>query len=73
MRTVLFKHEGGVGQVILANPPTNCLGRQFADDLTAAVHEASQSGIRALVVRAEGPNFGTGGDVAEWPGKDKRY
>lgn len=37
------------------------------------MHEASGSGVRALVVRAEGPNFGTGGAVAEWPGKDVHW
>jgi len=73
MSTIRFEQQGDVGSIVLANPPHNELGRQFADDLLAAVHEASISSVRALVIRAEGPNFGTGGDVPEWPGKDVQW
>jgi enoyl-CoA hydratase/carnithine racemase len=73
MATIRFERAGDVGSIVLANPPHNELGRRFADDLLAAVHEASGSSIRALVIRAEGPNFGTGGDVPEWPGKDASW
>lgn len=37
------------------------------------MHGSSAAPIRALIVRAEGPNFGTGGAVAEWPGRDVRW
>lgn len=67
--SVRFEQVGTVGHIILCNPPDNRLGRQFADDLQSAVHQASGAKTRAVLVRAEGPNFGTGGDVAEWPGK----
>ncbi len=70
MSVVKFERTGAVGYVILCDPPDNQLGRRWADDLRGAVHMASTADIRVLVVRAEGPNFGTGGDVAEWPGKD---
>ena len=70
MSTIRFQHEGDVGSIVLANPPRNELGRRFADDLLAVVHEASSSSIRALIIRAEGPNFGTGGDVPEMAGKE---
>lgn len=73
MSTIRFEQNGDVGSIVLANPPRNELGRRFADDLLAAVHEASSSSIRALIVRAEGPDFGTGGDVPEWPGKDANW
>lgn len=73
MRTIRFEQNGDVGSIVLANPPRNELGRRFADDLLAAVHEASSSSIRALIVRAEGPDFGAGGDVPEWPGKDANW
>ena len=71
MRTVRFERKGDVGSIVLANPPNNELSRKFADDLIAAVHDASSSSIRALIIRAEGPNFGTGGDVPEWVGKTR--
>lgn len=73
MSVVKFERTESVGHVILCDPPENQLGRRWADDFRCAVHEASEAGIRALVVRAEGPNFGTGGDVAEWPGKDVHW
>lgn len=73
MNVVRFEQAGAVGTIILCDPPENELGRQWADDLRHAVHEASLAPIRALIVRAEGPNFGTGGAIAEWPGKDIRW
>ncbi|KJQ52707.1 enoyl-CoA hydratase/isomerase family protein [Microbacterium sp. SA39] len=73
MSTIRFEQRGDVGSLVLANPPRNELGRQFADDLLDAVHEASVSSIRALIIRAEGADFGAGGDVPEWPGKDASW
>ncbi|MEV5807249.1 enoyl-CoA hydratase/isomerase family protein [Streptomyces parvulus] len=73
MKSVEFERRGDTGIIVLGNPPDNQISRSFADDLLVAVHEASASGIRALVIRAEGPNFGTGGDVPEWPGKDESW
>ncbi len=70
MSVIRFEQTGAVGHVILCDPPENQISRRWADGLRHAVHQASAAGVRALVVRAEGPNFGTGGDVAEWPGKD---
>jgi enoyl-CoA hydratase/carnithine racemase len=55
---------------VLANPPTNYLDRRYCECLARAVHEASESDVRVVLVRAEGPNFSVGGDVREWPGKD---
>ncbi|MFJ9620871.1 enoyl-CoA hydratase/isomerase family protein [Streptomyces sp. NPDC101181] len=73
MKNVEFKRKGDTGIIVLGNPPDHQLSRAFADDLLVSVHEASVSDIRALVIRAEGPNFGTGGDVPEWPGKDENW
>jgi enoyl-CoA hydratase/carnithine racemase len=46
------------------------LSTNFSDSLKRAVHEAGESNIRALLVRAEGPNFSQGGDVLDFLGKD---
>lgn len=70
MQTVRFQRQDAVGSIVLANPPYNRLDLQFAESLRLAVHEASESDIRVLVVRAEGPHFSFGGEVREWPGKD---
>lgn len=69
MATIRFEQDHGVGTIVLANPPQNRIGFQFAADLRVAVHEASLSGSRVLVIRSEGPNFCLGGNVPEWPGK----
>lgn len=59
-----------MGHIILSAPPFNRVDRQYPEHLATAIRAASESDIRALVVRAEGPNFSLGGDVREWPGKD---
>src|SRR4029077_16352375 len=62
-----------VGCIVLANPPFNRLDQRFSGCLREAVHEASESGIRVLVVEAKGPHFSFGGEVREWPGKDVNW
>ncbi|GGD00603.1 enoyl-CoA hydratase/isomerase family protein [Undibacterium terreum] len=73
MKSIRFERNNGIGSIILANPPFNRLDTRFAQCLEEAVREASQSDIRVLVVRAEGPNFSLGGEVREWPGKDVNW
>ena len=73
MKSIRFERDGKVGNIVLANPPYNRLDLQFAKNLREAVHEASESDIRVLVVRAEGPHFSLGGEVREWPGKDLNW
>src|SRR3977135_1186277 len=70
MTTIRFERDGAVGSIVLANPPSNRLDLRFAEALRSAVRQASESDIRVLVVRAEGPHFSFGGEVREWPGKD---
>src|ERR1700692_2358480 len=69
MTTIRFEQDHGVGAIVLANPPQNRIGSQFAEDLRVAVHEASVSDSRVLVIRSDGPNFCMGGNVPEWVGK----
>ena len=66
MAVIKFQREGPVGHIVLANPPKNLIGFPFAVDLRAAVQEASKTGIRVLLVRAEGPNWGEGGDISDF-------
>src|SRR5260221_1136442 len=70
MKTVRFERHEGVGHIVLANPPHNLIATQFTNCLREAVHEASDSDIRALLVRAEGPNFSQGGDILDFIDKD---
>jgi enoyl-CoA hydratase/carnithine racemase len=73
MTTIRFERDGAVGNIVLANPPFNRLDRRFAEALRVAVRQASESDIRVLVVRSEGPHFSFGGEVREWPGKDVNW
>jgi enoyl-CoA hydratase/carnithine racemase len=73
MTTIRFERDGAVGNIVLANPPFNRLDLRFAEALRKAVHQASESDIRVLVIRAEGPHFSFGGEVREWPGKDVNW
>src|SRR5246127_4071105 len=71
--SIRFERDGAVGHIVLANPPFNRLDLRFTEALRAAVHQASVSDIRVLVVRSEGPHFSFGGEVREWPGKDANW
>jgi enoyl-CoA hydratase/carnithine racemase len=73
MKTIRFDRQNAIGRIVLANPPFNRLDRQFSECLRQAVHDASESDIRVLVVQAEGPHFSFGGEVREWPGKDVNW
>jgi len=70
---VRFDIVDTLGRITLTSPPYNYVSVQFNTDLAAAVHDASDSGIRALLVQAEGPNFSVGGAVDEWAGKSYRW
>jgi enoyl-CoA hydratase/carnithine racemase len=72
MNVVRFERDGDLGAIVLCRPP-NWLTHQFSDDLAEAVHQAGESDIRALLVRAEGEHFSVGGAVYEWPDKDRRW
>src|SRR5882757_5977663 len=73
MTTIRFERDGAVGNIVLANPPFNRLDLRFTEALRVAVHRASVSDIRVLVISAEGPHFSFGGEVREWPGKDVNW
>ena len=73
MTTIRFERDGAIGNIVLANPPFNRLDLRFAEALRIAVHQASESDIRVLVVRSEGPHFSFGGEVREWAGRDVNW
>jgi len=72
-KTIRFERQDAVGRIVLANPPYNRLDLQFSECLRQAVHDASESDIRVVVIQAEGPHFSFGGEVREWPGKDVNW
>src|SRR6266478_8785098 len=66
MKVIKFEQKDAVGHIVLANPPKNLIASDFSNSLKQAVREASESDVRALLVRAEGPNFSQGGDVLDF-------
>jgi enoyl-CoA hydratase/carnithine racemase len=70
MKAIRFERHEAVGHIVLANPPANLIATDFSNCLRDAVHEASETDIRALLIRAEGPNFSQGGDVLDFIDKD---
>jgi len=70
MSVIRFERQGNVGHIVLADAPLNLIHNRFCEALKNAVHEASSSEIRALLVRAEGANFSHGGDVLDFIDKD---
>ncbi|WP_422004758.1 enoyl-CoA hydratase/isomerase family protein [Pyruvatibacter mobilis] len=63
MSVARFEVEGDVGIVSLSDSPTNLVGHQMMDELSAAVAEAGRAPIRCLIIRADGPNFSAGANV----------
>ncbi|MTD55736.1 enoyl-CoA hydratase/isomerase family protein [Amycolatopsis pithecellobii] len=73
MTVVRFRQDGAVGHLILAGGPNNWVDDEFRHEIREAVHAASESDIRALLIEAEGPNFSVGGAAHEWPGKSRDW
>ena len=57
MPSVKYEKSGAVGHIILCNPPHNFLNVDFCDQLREPVISATSDDLRAVLVRAEGPNF----------------
>lgn len=63
-----FERRGDVGVVTLGDRPLNLFGREMVADVSAALDEAAGSGVRALLVRADGEVFTGGADVHVFDG-----
>ena len=64
MQSVRYERSGGVGHIVLCNPPNNLLNVEFYEQLREAIVNATSDDLRVVLVRAEGPNFCGGGDTA---------
>lgn len=70
MKPVRFERHDSVGHLVLGNPPLNLIVTEFSECLSDAIQEASESEIRVLLIRAEGPNFSQGGDIFDFIDKE---
>jgi enoyl-CoA hydratase/carnithine racemase len=64
--------EDRVATIALDNPPQNRIDEQIADELAEAIDAVGRSDARAVLLRAEGPDFSFGGDIVTWPDLDAR-
>jgi len=58
--------------LVLRNPPQNRLDRGLLEELVQALDAISAGEARAVLLRAEGPDFSFGGDITDWPDMDNR-
>ena len=66
---VRFETSGASGSITLANPLLNLFDEELIADLQAAVNQAKQLPLRALLVRAEGKHFSGGADATIFKGR----
>lgn len=71
--TVLFEIQGGVATITLDRPASrNALNLAMCEELLAAVQAAaSDSSVKLVLVRANGPVFCAGADLKERQGMDE--
>jgi enoyl-CoA hydratase/carnithine racemase len=62
--------DGAVATLTLNNPPQNRIDNEMVDQLSAAIDGIGSGKVRALLLRAEGPDFSFGGDIMPWPDMD---
>jgi enoyl-CoA hydratase/carnithine racemase len=64
---VEFSSHGRVGTITLDNPPANSYDLEVMSEFGAAVDEAIDSGVRAVIVRSASPKFfSAGADVKKF-------
>jgi enoyl-CoA hydratase/carnithine racemase len=66
-----FRLEGGVGEIVISDPPLNLFGLELASEVARATDEAYESSARAMLVRAEGDHFSAGANVEMFIGRDE--
>jgi 2-(1,2-epoxy-1,2-dihydrophenyl)acetyl-CoA isomerase len=62
--TVTWEQDGGVGRIVLNRPETlNAWNTQLGVDLKAAVEQAADDSVRAVLVTGAGRGFSSGADL----------
>lgn len=70
LRTVLVDFKDGLATLVLNRPQQgNAINEEMAEDIAAAVLKIVEtSGVRAVMISGNGPNFTVGGDVNVFAG-----
>jgi enoyl-CoA hydratase/carnithine racemase len=71
MPLATFQQNDRLGEIVIDSPPLNLFSADLLADLRAAVDQAADGDIRALLVRAEGDDFSAGADVSIFSGLDE--
>ncbi len=64
--TILTRHEGTTGYVVLDNPPVNAMNLEVCQGLLAAVEWAEALQLERVIVSGAGRIFAAGGDAREF-------
>jgi enoyl-CoA hydratase/carnithine racemase len=72
MPHLTYSIDDRVATLTLDHPPQNRIDEQMADELAGATAAIVRSDARAVVLRADGPDFSFGGDITPWPDADVR-
>ncbi len=66
MSLVDYTTDGAVALLTLNRPPVNALNAELSNDIAAALTEAQDPSIRALVITGAGKHFAAGADIARF-------
>jgi enoyl-CoA hydratase/carnithine racemase len=67
MTHLSYTVDDHLATLVLHNAPQNRVDKQMTDELADALDAIGRSGSRAVLLRAEGPDFSFGGDILPWP------
>ena len=67
MPLISLESEGSLAVINLENPPQNRINEALAAELSSAVDSIEAGEFRAVLLRANGPDFSFGGDIMNWP------
>ena len=68
MGKLKFEQDENLGFLTLSNPQMNIIGPDFITEFTDLIPHLETSGLRAMILRAEGDNFSAGADVKMFKG-----
>jgi enoyl-CoA hydratase/carnithine racemase len=73
MAQLQFASHGPLAVITLHNPVQNRIGDRMVEDLAEMVDLIEAGESRAVLLRAEGPDFSFGGDITNWPEMSQRH
>lgn len=72
MSHLVYTIDDRLATIVLQNAPQNRLDPELLQQLGNALDAISASDARAVLLRADGPDFSFGGDIMDWPDMNQR-